>query len=66
MNTYDTTFHPELAVIKNFAPTLVKLINSEVTLVISDTEKIICQIVDSELNFGDDSVNKEIIEESLI
>ena len=42
MNTYDATIHPELAYIVNFAPTLVKLINAEVTLVISDTEKIIC------------------------
>ena len=66
MNTYEPTIHPELATIVNFAPTIVKLINAEVTLVISDTEKIICQIVDSELNFGDDAVNKKLMEKDPI
>ena len=65
MNTYDTSIHPELAVIVNLAPVLVKLINSEVTLVISDTEKIIFQVVASELNFGD-VVNKNLMEKDPI
>lgn len=53
MQAYETAIHPELAAIVNLAPVLVKLINSEVTLIITDTEKVICQVVDSPLNFGD-------------
>lgn len=53
MQAYETAIHPELAAIVNLTPVLVKLINSEVTLIITDTEKVICQVVDSPLNFGD-------------
>ena len=65
MNTYEKTIHPELAPIVHLAPVLVKLIHSDVTLIISDTEKIICQIVDSELDFGD-VVNKKLLEKDPI
>lgn len=62
MYTYDTAIHPELTTLVNLAPTLTKLINSEITLVISDNEKIICQIIASELDFGD-ITNKSLTEQ---
>ena len=53
MITSTRTIHPELETLVNFSHTLKNLINSDVTLVISDIDKIICQVVSSELDFGD-------------
>ena len=58
MSTINTVLHPELESIVNFAPTLKKLINSDVALVISDREKIVCQILSDELDFGDINNNR--------
>ena len=51
--------HPELETIVKFAPVLKDLINAEVTIIICDTEKIVEQIVASELNFGE-VINKPL------
>ena len=53
MTISNRTIHPELETLVSFAHTLKNLINSDVTLVISDNNKIICQVVSSELDFGD-------------
>lgn len=49
----EVALHPELETILNFAPSLVNLIHADVTVVISDKERILSQIIASELNFGD-------------
>ena len=54
--------HPELETIVRLGPILKDLIHSEVTLVISDCEKIISQIVASDVNFGDIE-NKQLVEQ---
>ncbi|MER2107065.1 MAG: methyl-accepting chemotaxis protein [Solibacillus sp.] len=51
--------HPELETILNFAPALTELVHSEVTVVISDKERILSQIIASDLNFGE-IINKPL------
>ena len=58
----EAVLHPELETIVRLGPILKDLIHSEVTLVISDCEKIISQIVASDVNFGDIQ-NKQLVEQ---
>lgn len=62
MTELTVSVHPELETIVNFAPALKDLINSEVTIVISDNEKIVSQIVASELDFGE-ITNKPLVQQ---
>ena len=58
----EAVLHPELETIVRLGPILKDLIHSEVTLVISDCEKIISQLVASDVNFGDIE-NKQLVEQ---